>query len=256
MPLLLLDLDNTLIPRDAAFRAWATDFLHEHGLPATELSWLTTIDGSGYVPRSTVLSAVQRRYGLDLPPEDLVAHYRRGVNSHIHCPTSHVAALRAARAAGWTLVVVTNGGTGPQMEKMRLSGLHALVDAWVVSEEVGCEKPDPLIFDIAAQRCGVEPDSGWQAEAWMVGDHGPADIAGAQLAGIRSIWLDRGRPWSELGYRPTLSTPDLPGAIELILAEPATRPADGSAATDPTAQECRTADSAPDRVRRPSAFHV
>jgi putative hydrolase of the HAD superfamily len=227
MPLLLLDLDNTLLPRDAAFQAWAKGFLSEHGLPPADLNWFTTIDGGGYVPRSTVLGAAKRRYGLDLSMEALLAHYRRGVNSHIHCPTSHVAALRAARAAGWTLAIVSNGGTGPQVEKIRLSGVGALVDAWVVSEEARCAKPDPLIFEIAARRCGITLGTDWVSETWMIGDHAPADIAGAAVAGIRSVWLHHGRPWSELGYRPTLSAPNLPQAVELVLATGVADPCEG-----------------------------
>ncbi|WP_063774950.1 HAD family hydrolase [Kitasatospora azatica] len=217
MPLLLLDLDNTLLPRDAAFQAWAAGFLSEYGLPPSDLDWLTTIDGGGYVPRSTVLGAALRRYGLDLSLDALLTHYRRGINSHIHCPNSHVKALRAARTAGWMLAIVSNGGTGAQVEKIRRTGLGALVDAWVVSEEARCAKPDPLIFEIAAQRCGVPPAADWAADTWMIGDHAPADIAGAEVAGIRSVWLHHGRPWSERGYRPTLSAPGLPEAVELVL---------------------------------------
>ncbi|MGF1430916.1 HAD family hydrolase [Kitasatospora sp. LaBMicrA B282] len=219
MPLLLLDLDNTLLPRDAAFRAWAAELVAEHGLPPAELDWLCVMDGGGYVPRETVLSAARRRYGLHQSLEALLTHYRRGINSHIGCPASHGRALQAARAAGWTLAIVSNGGTGPQLEKIRRTGLGHLVDAWVVSEEAGCAKPDPLIFDIAAQRCGLNPRSDWAAEAWMIGDHGPADIAGAHLAGIRSVWLEHGRPWPESAYRPTLRAPGLPEAIALVLAD-------------------------------------
>ncbi|MEY9948888.1 HAD superfamily hydrolase (TIGR01549 family) [Kitasatospora sp. GAS1066B] len=219
MPLLLLDLDNTLLPRDAAFRAWAAGLLSEYGLPPGDLDWLCLLDGGGYVPRDTVLSATRRRYGLQLSMDGLVAHYRRGINSHISCPNSHVQALRAARTAGWTIAIVSNGGTGPQLEKIRRTGLGALVDAWVVSEEAGCAKPDPLIFEIAAQRCGVGLADAWAAEAWVIGDHGPADIAGADLAGIRSVWLRHGRRWSERSYRPTLCAPGLPEAIALVLAE-------------------------------------
>ncbi|MCX5212798.1 HAD-IA family hydrolase [Kitasatospora sp. NBC_00240] len=218
MPLLLFDLDNTLLPRDAAFRAWAHDFLTELGLPPAELDWLATIDGGGYVPRSTVLSAARRRYGLDHSLDYLLAHYRRGINSHIHCPTRHVDALRAARAAGWTLGIVSNGGTRPQLEKIRNTGLGPLVDGWVISEEAQCLKPDPLIFEIAAHRCGVAPTGDWASDTWMVGDHAPADIAGAELAGLRSVWLHHGRPWSEPGYRPTLSARGLPEAVGLILS--------------------------------------
>ncbi|MFF2147044.1 HAD family hydrolase [Kitasatospora sp. NPDC058190] len=217
MALLLFDLDNTLLPRDAAFRAWAQDFLSEHHLPPGDLDWFVTLDGGGYVPRSTVLSAVRRRYGLDASVEFLLAHFRRGINSHIHCPPRNIEALRAARAAGWTLGIVSNGGTRPQLEKIRRTGLGPLVDGWVISEEADCVKPDPLIFEIAAQRCGVRPTGDWTAHTWMVGDHAPADIAGAELAGLRSVWLHHDRPWAESGYRPTLKAAGLPEAVGLVL---------------------------------------
>ncbi|WP_406089226.1 HAD family hydrolase [Kitasatospora purpeofusca] len=228
MPLLLLDLDNTLLPRDAAFRAWAQDFLLERALPPADVEWLATIDGGGYVPRSTVLSAARRRYGLDESLDRLLAHYRRGINAHIHCPARNLDALRAARAAGWTLGIVSNGGTGAQLEKIRRTGLGPMVDGWVISEEADCLKPDPLIFEIAAQRCGVAPTGDWATHTWMVGDHAPADIAGAELAGLRSVWLHHGRPWAEPGYRPTLKAAGLPEAVGQVLAArsaPSPRPA-------------------------------
>ncbi|GLW58700.1 HAD family hydrolase [Kitasatospora phosalacinea] len=221
MPLLLLDLDNTLLPRDAAFRAWAEDFLSENGLPAGDLDWLVMLDGSGYVPRSTVLGAAKRRYGFDRSVDSMLAQYRIGINSHIRCPDSHVAALREAREAGWMLGIVSNGGTMPQLEKIRRTGLAALVDGWVISEEARCLKPDPLIFEIAARRCGFRSagDRGdWKAQTWMVGDYGPADIAGAAATGLRSAWLHHGRPWAERAYRPTVSSPSLPEAVRVILA--------------------------------------
>ncbi|MFI6156480.1 HAD family hydrolase [Kitasatospora sp. NPDC051170] len=218
MPLLLFDLDNTLLPRDAAYRAWAQDFLSEHRLPPGDLDWFVTLDGGGYVPRSTVLSAVRRRYGLDASVDFLHAHFRRGINAHIHCPPRNLEALRTARAAGWTLGIVSNGGTRAQLEKIRRTGLGPMVDGWVISEEADCVKPDPLIFEIAAQRCGVAPTGDWAAHTWMVGDHAPADIAGAELTGLRSVWLHHGRPWSEVGYRPTLKAAGLPEAVGQVLS--------------------------------------
>lgn len=47
MPLLLLDLDNTLIDRDAAFRDATAAFLSAQGLPDTDLAWVTTVDAGG-----------------------------------------------------------------------------------------------------------------------------------------------------------------------------------------------------------------
>ncbi|MEU9097775.1 hypothetical protein [Streptomyces sp. NPDC048361] len=54
MPLLLLDLDNTLVDRDAAFRAAVACFLAEHGLPARDLTWAMDTDAGGYTPRHEV----------------------------------------------------------------------------------------------------------------------------------------------------------------------------------------------------------
>ncbi|MFJ8044802.1 HAD family hydrolase [Kitasatospora sp. NPDC096147] len=252
MPLLLLDLDNTLLPRDAAFRAWARDFLAEHRLPDADLSWLTTIDGGGYVPRSTVLGAAKRRYGLDRSLDFLLGHYRRGINSHIHCPPSHLSALNAARSAGWSIGIVSNGGTRPQLEKIRRAGLSALVDGWVISEEARYLKPDPRIFEIAAQRCGVTPTGDWTDRTWMVGDHGPADIAGAELTGLRSVWIHHGRPWAESGYRPTLSAAGLPEAVGLVLSSrSAPGPATATRRTTPATSSTARARTEP--TPRPTA---
>jgi putative hydrolase of the HAD superfamily len=41
-PLILVDLDNTLIDRDAAFRSAAAAFLHDLGHPASDLAWIMT----------------------------------------------------------------------------------------------------------------------------------------------------------------------------------------------------------------------
>lgn len=235
MPLLLFDLDNTLIPRDAAFRAWAQDFLADHDLPPSDIEWLYAMDGSGYVPRATVLAAAKRRYRLDHSMDMLLTRYRRGINSYIRCPASHIAALRAARSAGWTLGIVSNGGTRAQLEKIRRTGLGPLVDGWVISEEAQCVKPDPLIFEIAAQRCGVPPTGSWTADTWMVGDHAPADIAGAEATGLRSVWLHHGRPWAELGYRPTLSAAGLPEAVGMVLSARSAPTASARRVARPTA---------------------
>src|SRR5581483_1645620 len=82
MPLLLLDLDNTLIDRDGAFLDWAETFVADHGLPRTALPWLTAIDGGGYVPRETVLGAARRRYRLDVPLTRLRDDYQTAMVKH------------------------------------------------------------------------------------------------------------------------------------------------------------------------------
>jgi hypothetical protein len=45
--------------------------------------------------------------------------------------------------------------TDNQLGKIRNTGLAELVDGWCISDEVGVRKPDPKIFQLTAQRCGM-----------------------------------------------------------------------------------------------------
>jgi putative hydrolase of the HAD superfamily len=254
MPLLLLDLDNTLIDRDGAFLDWAETFVADHGLPRTALAWLTAIDGGGYVPRETVLGAARRRYRLDVPLTRLRDDYQTAMVKHARCPSSHVEALLAARRAGWTLGIVSNGDAEHQLAKIFGTGLDGLVDGWVVSGEVGHAKPDPELFRIAARRCGVPPRGTWAARTWMIGDHAPADIAGAEVTGLRSVWLRHGRPWAERHYRPTAVADSLPEAVALALAAETDQPAAGPVPADaPSGEQPRQATAAVPPPGRPGA---
>jgi putative hydrolase of the HAD superfamily len=227
-PLLLFDLDNTLIDRNQAFRGWARRFLRTRALPQEDLGWLSTLDCGGYFPREALMRAAVARYGLRVSLESLLDDYAETMIELIDCPEAHRAALRKARAAGWTLGIVSNGSTRQQQAKIERTGLDGLVDAWVISEEANCEKPDPQIFRLAADRCGLAglgtantwAEEEWTRNTWMVGDHAPADIAGAAVAGLRSVWLDHGRPWPELGYHPTLTAAGLPQAVDEVLGAP------------------------------------
>ena len=217
-PLLLFDLDNTLVNRNEAFRGWAERFLADRSLPPGDLDWLATLDCGGYLEREVLMRVAADRYGLSERPEALLEEYRVTVTSLIRCPPDHLDALRAARTAGWTLGIVSNGATDQQLAKIENTGLADLVDGWTISEEVDCAKPDPRIFTLAAARCGIDTTTDWTRDTWMVGDHPPADIAGAAVAGIRSVWLTHGRAWPETGYAPTRSAASLPEAVAGVIA--------------------------------------
>jgi putative hydrolase of the HAD superfamily len=111
--------------------------------------------------------------------------------------------------------VLTNGTVYQQELKLRLTGLDRHVAGWVISEEAGTRKPDPAIFRLAAQRASQD-----LAGAWMIGDSAAADIAGAQAAGISSIWLHRQRTWSRAGFRPTRIAGTCAAAITSVAQSP------------------------------------
>ena len=211
MPLLLLDLDDTLLERTAAYAQWARAFAAGLGAGGDAAAWLVALDAGGLAPREDVAAEITGRFGA-AAGSDLVDRIRRGLVEHIDPDPAVPSALAAARDAGWTPVVVTNGSTRQQERKLPVTGLAGLVAGWVISEAAGVRKPDPRIFREAARRAGQDLDG-----AWMVGDSAVADIGGAHRLGLRSAWVRRSRTWPITEYAPTLTAETGPEAIRAIL---------------------------------------
>jgi len=213
MPLIIFDLDNTLVDRAAVFRSWAEGFAREHGLDERQcVSWFVEADADGVRPRPVLFEAARGRFGLRESVEDLVAGWWPAYLSLYTCSGDTRDALTLLRRRGWRIGIATNGHA-EQEDKIRQAGLDVLVDGWCVSSIAGCAKPDARIFELAAARCGATLKG-----AWMVGDSGPADIGGAVAAGIRSAWISRGAAWTEAAYRPTIVTDSVGDAVRTILA--------------------------------------
>ncbi|WUF75568.1 HAD family hydrolase [Streptomyces nojiriensis] len=212
MPLLMLDLDNTLIDRDAAFRAAVAAFLAGHRLPDADLPWVMAIDAGGYTAREEVAAAMTDRYRDTAPFEAIHALLDHGAADRVVLRDSSREALERAQADGWACVIVTNGRTAQQEAKIRHAGLDRLVQGWVISEAVGRKKPEPEMFHAAADAVGV-PLTG----AWVVGDSPHADIAGANALGLRSVWVSNGQLWVQESYRPTHVVEDVATAINYVI---------------------------------------
>jgi putative hydrolase of the HAD superfamily len=213
VPLLLLDLDNTLLDRAGPFRAWGQRFLAEVGAPDTDIDWLMSIDADGLTDRWDVADAIRDRYRLRTPSIDLVEALHDGVVEHTRLDPLIACALRIADDAGWVPVVVSNGTVRQQDAKIRRTGLDRYVADWVISEEAGVSKPNPRIFVLAAQRVRMQLRG-----AWVVGDSPEADIGGAAAVGLPSVWLHRGRSWMESRFAPTRTVDGLIPAVSVVLA--------------------------------------
>jgi 2-haloalkanoic acid dehalogenase type II len=107
------------------------------------------------------------------------------------------------------LAVVTNGMEGHQRAKLDAAGLTELFDVVVSSSAVGASKPDPRIFEFALERI-----DGHAADAVMIGDNPSRDVAGAQAAGLRAVWVDRDGG-DDHGVSPEARVSDLSGLAAL-----------------------------------------
>jgi len=99
--------------------------------------------------------------------------------------------LRALQATGVALAVVSNSD-GTLEGRLREEGICQVGEGRGVpmtividSGVVGVAKPDPAIFAIALDACGVAPE-----RALHVGDTVGADVDGALAAGVRPVHLD------------------------------------------------------------------
>lgn len=93
------------------------------------------------------------------------------------------------KARGYRVYAATNGLSS--LQRTRLGALP--LDGVFISEEIGAVKPGVAYFEHILERLGATA-----AECLMVGDNLSTDIAGAQAAGIDSIWFNRhGKPGPE-----------------------------------------------------------
>ena len=93
--------------------------------------------------------------------------------------------LTTLRLSGIKLGLVTNGFSETHREKIELLQLTEAFDAIFIADEVGMLKPDPLLFAHACTTLGGSP-----RHSAMVGDRYDRDIAGAQKAGLYTVWLN------------------------------------------------------------------
>jgi putative hydrolase of the HAD superfamily len=93
--------------------------------------------------------------------------------------------LKALKARGMKLGLLTNGVSETHHEKIALLQISQYFDALFLADEVGMVKPDPLLFAHACRKLESSP-----SVSAMVGDRYDRDISGAIEAGLYSIWVN------------------------------------------------------------------
>jgi HAD superfamily hydrolase (TIGR01509 family) len=128
-----------------------------------------------------------RRAGAEGPIDETVRCLREEVIApRWHPPypeTSEV--LHALRRRGYGLHVLSNH-TDELPRILQSLGWSDVLASVTYSQELGVEKPDPRLFELAVRRSGYSA-----SEVVHVGDLWDADYRGATRAGIPAIWLNR-----------------------------------------------------------------
>ena len=116
-------------------------------------------------------------------------------------------------ASKYPLTIISNGFKEVQYYKFEHSGLAPYFTHTLISEEVGINKPQPGIFEIALERNGITAD-----EALMIGDSYTSDIAGAKAAGIDQVWIkdERRNGLTDEGLTATYIIPKLTDIMHIL----------------------------------------
>lgn len=199
------DLDQTLVPRERAFAGFLqAECANAAGRPL-DLARVAALDLRGHGPKEPLLAYLAAALGW--PERDHDARHRRFVAGMLAAlqPDPRVTALLARLGARFPLALVSNGTSRAQRGKLAKLCLEPYFELVLISEEVGCKKPDPRMFTplLAA----------WQlpaAEIAFVGDDPRKDVEGARGVGLTPIWIAEGRAWP-------LPSP-APSSLESVLA--------------------------------------
>ena len=159
------------------------------------------------------LSFVLEGLGVaDAKTIERVAEWRRTYNPPVGLWTARdpqaLDALALVRRAGARAAAISNSN-GTARSMLKAVGLGPYLEFVVDSGEVGVEKPNPRIFELALERAGAAA-----SEAAYIGDFYSIDVRGAGAAGLRPVLLDPGGFW---GGRDCSMAPDLLSAVRLLV---------------------------------------
>ncbi len=184
----IFDLDQTLLDRTRTFTA----FLHnQHARFAGKLGnisaevFVETVlnyDDNGYAAKPDVYGQACADWAINLQNnlvDDFYEHYG-------HDPVLNEGALELLTSLQQTykLGLITNGRTKGQNAKIDGASIRHYFISIHISEAEGIAKPNPHIFERCLHKLGVPAE-----RAVYVGDHPNKDVTGAQVAGLKAIWV-------------------------------------------------------------------
>lgn len=167
-----------------------------------------------YRARREVLMLGLRELGWELPDVEAfrIADAYTDAKEHAVAPLGDaITVVHQLRQRGYSLALLTNGGSEFQRRKIRRYELDQLFDVILVEGEWGVGKPHRSVFEEALRRVSVAP-----ADVWMIGDNFDADICGAASVGISGVWVHHGRALPEGSVKPLHTVAHIRQLLDLL----------------------------------------
>ena len=184
--LIIFDLDNTLIDRDAAFLGCLKEiFLHQGcDLQVNDIENIKIQDDSGKNDRETLCDYLACNYpALGLSSDEIWSFFQ-GLPEHVFS-NHNVHTLLYRLSQFHTLCLLSNGSSFMQRRKLAKAGIEHMFHDVFISGELGICKPDTNIFKHVLVKYDVMADA-----CIMIGDDLLRDIEPAKRMGMHSIWIN------------------------------------------------------------------
>lgn len=154
-----------------------------------EAGWSAAVAGQANLQVAQWIATGLAEAGVTIPETvlpELVAAYAAPRRLDLTACPGAVAVLAELKARGYRLGLISNTMWPQELHVADLEQLGLLphLDHLIFSCEVGVWKPNPAIFQTAAAALGID-----HTDAIFVGDNPREDIRGAQVAGMRAVWV-------------------------------------------------------------------
>lgn len=110
------------------------------------------------------------------------------------------------------LIIITNGLTRVQKNRIRQSVIAPYFERIIISEEIGYAKPNPMIFIKGLE--GLELPE--KSEIVMIGDSLTSDIPGGVQYGIDTVWYNPKRKQNNSASIPTFEVHSLEKLYDIL----------------------------------------
>ena len=179
---------GVVVGEDVARAAMLAEMAYYRAHHDEAVDWATLKD-----LRRRCAAVVHEQLQTALPLDDVLDALLGAIRFRAYPEVPEV--LARLRAGGARLAVVSNWDVSLH-DVLERTGLRPLVDAVVISAELGVAKPDPAIFRAALDRLGAGPDG-----ALHLGDSLEDDVAGARAAGLEAVLVVRNGAGAPDGVR-------------------------------------------------------
>lgn len=170
----LLDVDGAMAGHAARLGARWAALSAEWRAKQLEYTWVRSLTGAAHhedfwLCTRDALHVVFARHGIeDAALEKALMEAYRTLPAYPEVP----AVLRAIRAKGMAIAILSNGTPGMLADAAAAAGIAALVDEVLSVESVGVFKPDPRVYRLATRQLGCPADrlafvsgNAWDAQA-------------------------------------------------------------------------------------------